>query len=114
MTRFYVRGGAKWRKVYTKIERAKAAKYVCPACSKQSVVRHGIGMWQCKSCGAEFAGGAYEFSTPAGKLAQRLIYDLSKKGGVTQAEMEEIENVFEEVEEVPSQSQSQEVNEEKV
>ncbi|MEM3364063.1 MAG: 50S ribosomal protein L37ae [Candidatus Micrarchaeia archaeon] len=78
MVKFHVRGGPKLRKAYVKIKRAKTARYACPACSKQSVKRVSVGMWECRSCGSQFAGGAYEFSTPTGRLSQRLISDLRK------------------------------------
>ncbi|MCX8200415.1 MAG: 60S ribosomal protein L37a [Candidatus Micrarchaeota archaeon] len=76
MVRFHVRGGPKLRKAYVKIKKAKTSRYACPACSKQSVKRESVGMWRCRSCGSEFAGGAYELSTPTGRLSQRLISDL--------------------------------------
>jgi large subunit ribosomal protein L37Ae len=94
MARFHVRGGAKWRKVHTKIYKAKNAKYACPACSKHSVERIGVGLWKCKSCSASFAGGAYELSTPVGRLSQRLISDLNKKGKISAEEIKALEEAM--------------------
>lgn len=91
MVRFHVRGGAKWRKAYAKIYSAKRAKYICPTCLKQSVKRISAGMWECGSCSSQFAGGAYELSTPVGRLTQRLISDLAKKGKVSEEEIMELE-----------------------
>lgn len=96
MVKFDVRGGSKHRKAYRKIKKAKTAKYECPACSKTSVRRESAGVWVCRSCGAKFAGGAYSLTTPAGRLAMRLISDLQKAGRV----QERIQSIEQEVESV--------------
>lgn len=82
MVDFNVRGGRKLRKSYNKIKKAKVSKYMCPTCSKKSVKRITIGMWECVSCGSKYAGGAYEFTTSPGNVARRIITDLKKKGMV--------------------------------
>lgn len=97
MVKFHVRGGPKLRKAYAKIQKAKKAKYVCPACSKQSVKRESVGLWKCRSCCSEFAGGAYELSTPTGRLSQRLISDL-RKGILSKEEIERLEAEIEKAE----------------
>ena len=40
--------------------------FVCNACGKKKVKRQGNSLWECKSCGAVFAGGTYSLSTPSG------------------------------------------------
>ncbi|MCX8206156.1 MAG: 50S ribosomal protein L37ae [Candidatus Micrarchaeota archaeon] len=102
MARFHVRGGAKWRKAHTKIYAAKRAKYACPTCLKHSVRRVRAGMWECRSCKSQFAGGAYELSTPVGRLTQRLISDLAKKGKVSEEEIKELELAMESAGEEPA------------
>lgn len=99
MVDFNVRGGRKWRKAYNKIRKSKVARYACPSCSKSTVRRKGAGIWGCRSCGAQVAGGAYALSTPVGKLAQRLISDLRKKRRLAAEEIEHIEEEIESVEE---------------
>ncbi|MEM0437931.1 MAG: 50S ribosomal protein L37ae [Candidatus Micrarchaeia archaeon] len=108
MAKFHVRGGAKWRKAHTKIYSAKRAKYVCPACLKQSVKRISAGMWECGSCSSQFAGGAYELSTPVGRLTQRLISDLAKKGKVSEEELKELEHALEGSGNVPAEGEEKE------
>ena len=97
MVRFHVRGGPNLRKAYTKIQKAKKARYICPACSKKSVRRESVGMWKCRSCGSKFAGGAYELSTPTGRLSQRLLLEL-KKGALSKEYIEKLEAEIEKAE----------------
>jgi len=90
MVKFDVRGGRKLRKSYNKIKKAKTSKYLCPTCSKESVKRVKIGVWECVSCGAQYAGGAYEFTTSPGNVARRIITDLAK-GNKSAINIEKIE-----------------------
>ena len=90
MVDFNVRGGRKLRKSYNKVKKSKTSKYMCPTCSKQSVKRVKIGVWECVSCGSKFAGGAYEFTTSPGNVARRIISDLNK-GVKTEINIEKIE-----------------------
>lgn len=90
MVDFNVRGGRKLRKSYNKVKKSKTSKYMCPTCSKQSVKRIKIGMWECVSCGSIFAGGAYEFTTSPGNVARRIISDFNK-GVKTEINNEKIE-----------------------
>ncbi len=113
MVDFNVRGGRKLRKSFNKIKKAKASKYMCPTCSKNSVKRIKIGMWECISCGSKYAGGAYEFTTSPGNVARRIIGDLSK--GTKSEIVEEMEEDIEVVEEkiVPEAEEPDEEEEEK-
>jgi large subunit ribosomal protein L37Ae len=100
MVDFNVRGGRKLRKSYNKVKKAKISKYLCPTCSKVSVKRVKVGIWECVSCGSKYAGGAYEFSTSPGNVARRIITDLNK-GIKSNISIEQIEEeLFEEVSEV--------------
>lgn len=71
--------GASIRKLVDKAIEAKRARYECPKCHKLKVKRDGTAKWNCRSCGAEFAGGAYSFRTEAGEIAARLVGEYSKE-----------------------------------
>jgi len=79
-----VRCGAELRKRTAAISKQKTARYSCPKCGKKSVRREGNAMWKCRSCGAEFAGGAYSPSTAVGESAKRLMENI-KKGVIAQS-----------------------------
>ena len=55
--RYGVKTGKKIREEIKKIEDA-AEKNSCPNCGKK-VSRKGAGVWECRFCGAKFAGGSY-------------------------------------------------------
>jgi large subunit ribosomal protein L37Ae len=57
--------GASLRKQIKKQEVSQHAKYLCDFCGKHSVRRVATGIWNCKSCGKQKAGGAYTLNTPA-------------------------------------------------
>ena len=70
--------GAKIRKLVEAAMRAKKALYECPGCGKTKVTRRSYAHWECKSCEAGFAGGAYTFITEAGAISNRLISEYQK------------------------------------
>jgi large subunit ribosomal protein L37Ae len=74
------RFGASIRKLHDKAIAAKRTRYECPACHKFKVRRTGTAVWNCKSCGKVYAGGAYSFKTEAGEIAARLSGEYSKEG----------------------------------
>lgn len=55
--RYGSRTGRKIRGEIKKIEDS-AKKNRCPNCNKK-VIRKSSGIWECRSCGLKFAGGAY-------------------------------------------------------
>jgi large subunit ribosomal protein L37Ae len=63
------------------MEITQHAKYVCTFCGKQTVKRHSVGIWTCKSCKKTVAGGAYTVSyvTPA---VLRLFDRVSSKDSI--------------------------------
>ncbi|MEM0074635.1 MAG: hypothetical protein QW091_02735 [Candidatus Micrarchaeaceae archaeon] len=73
MAKWNVRYGASLRKRYLAVVSQKKGVYVCDVCGKKAVKRIGSNIWQCKSCGATFAGGAFTPSTEAGRNAQRVL-----------------------------------------
>ncbi|VVB65898.1 50S ribosomal protein L37Ae [Candidatus Gugararchaeum adminiculabundum] len=78
MAKHDVRYGGELRKRYNKVEGMRTAKYVCPRCGKKNVKRKGNAQWQCRSCEAKIAGGAYVLSTPAGESSLQTIRDLKQ------------------------------------
>ncbi|MEM3422389.1 MAG: hypothetical protein QXF35_03640 [Candidatus Bilamarchaeaceae archaeon] len=69
--------GARIRKLYDAAIKAKNTRYECPKCHKKNLRRKGTALWECKSCEARFAGGAYSFRTEVGEIACRLISEYS-------------------------------------
>lgn len=65
--------GAKLRNLYDAATKSKNDRYVCPKCGKKNVKRIGNALWQCKSCNAKIAGGAYSLSTGIGVIVNRII-----------------------------------------
>ena len=72
--------GASIRKLYEKAIKDKKSLYKCPKCDKVKVKNAGMGMWFCKSCEANFAGGAYTFRTEAGEISARLVNEYATRG----------------------------------
>lgn len=70
--------GARIRKLYDAAIAAKNTRYECPKCHKKNLRRRGTAYWECNSCNAKFAGGAYSFRTEVGEIAVRLINEYSK------------------------------------
>ena len=70
--------GASIRKLVDAAEKSKKARYECPRCGKKKVVRKGYAMWKCRSCDAEFAGGAYSLKTETGEIVLRLAKEYEK------------------------------------
>jgi len=81
MVQFSVRGGAALRKRTAAVAKQKSSRYACPRCGKKSVKRVANSLWRCRSCGAEYAGGAYSLSTAVGEAARRLMENVRKGAG---------------------------------
>ena len=60
MGKYGVRYGRKIRQRLLDVEKAKREKKPCPNCCKPALKRISAGIWQCKKCGAKFAGKAYK------------------------------------------------------
>ncbi len=71
--RFGPRYGIRVRKNIVEIETAQRKKYVCRKCGKNAVKRAGTAIWECKSCGYKFAGGAYIPVSPSAKIVDQAI-----------------------------------------
>ncbi|MFA6048598.1 MAG: 50S ribosomal protein L37ae [Candidatus Micrarchaeia archaeon] len=72
------RYGVKIRKRINTVMTLQRAKHACPKCGKASVKRHGYAKWECKSCGAVFAGGAYTPETMVGASARKTLSSAKK------------------------------------
>ena len=60
--KYGTRYGAKLRKQVKQIEILQRQKYTCPFCGKNLVRRIATGIWRCRACRRQMAGGAWEFS----------------------------------------------------
>jgi len=60
--KYGTRYGASLRKQVKKIEISQHAKYTCSFCGKDSVKRESVGIWKCRSCKKQIAGGAWTVS----------------------------------------------------
>jgi large subunit ribosomal protein L37Ae len=79
ITRKYgTRYGASLRKIIKKFEVQQHAVYLCPFCGKQSVRRLAVGIWACKSCHKQIAGGAWELATAQALAAKSTMLRLKK------------------------------------
>ncbi len=61
--RYGVRYGKKARQLTSDIEKIQKQRHICPKCDMPYVTRAAAGIWNCKKCGAKFAGGAWTTST---------------------------------------------------
>lgn len=61
------------RKREEKVLIVQRARHLCPVCGKKSVKRRGTALWVCRSCGVEFAGGAYSPETAVGETSRKFL-----------------------------------------
>jgi len=66
------RAGFSVRKRWIKIVSRMESSHTCPSCMSQKVRRRSIGIWECKKCGLQFAGGAYQPATKMGQSSARM------------------------------------------
>jgi len=71
--------GAKIRKREEEVLKRQRALYECPKCGKKKLHRRGYAKWECRACGAEFAGGAYSPETTVGAAARKILYSAKAK-----------------------------------
>lgn len=89
--KYGTRYGQKLRKQVKAIEILQRTKYICPFCGKNSIRRFAVGIWRCKACRRNIAGGAWEFSTIAAQTARTTINRLKKEVVDTKKQLEEEE-----------------------
>ena len=90
--KYGTRYGQKLRKQVKAIEILQRTKYICPFCGKNSIRRFAVGIWRCRACRRNIAGGAWEFSTIAAQTARTTINRLKKEVVDTKKQLEEEEN----------------------
>ncbi len=71
--RFGVRYGRGIRERVLKVEEKQRKPHKCPNCGFKKVKRISTGIYKCRKCGAEFAGGAYTPSTMTGRIVVRMV-----------------------------------------
>jgi large subunit ribosomal protein L37Ae len=71
--RLGVRYGVGIRKRLLKIESEQFAPHNCPECGAPKVKRKAPGIFYCKKCGYEFAGGAYVPETMTGNIVKKMV-----------------------------------------
>ena len=79
MTSPLIRGGRSVKIRLKEAQESSRRRYKCPKCGKRSVRRKSSGIWECRSCGVTFAGGAYSPTTPVGEVVMRIISDIRRR-----------------------------------
>ena len=88
--RFGARYGRVARRRVSEIEGSMRDSHACPECNSNSVSREGTGVWSCRRCGHQFAGGAYVPTTPAGRTVDRSIRAALAETEETEVEIDEL------------------------
>lgn len=86
--RFGPRYGTRVRKRVQAVEQGLRRFHKCPSCGALKARRVSTGIWQCRRCGAKFAGAAYRPSTPVARPVAGPA-----EGPEAEAETEEGSNV---------------------
>jgi large subunit ribosomal protein L37Ae len=79
------RYGVKIRKLVKAARAQQTSKYECPKCGKKKVKHTGFAVWECRSCGCTFAGGAYTPETNIGATARKAIAGIKPAPATAQA-----------------------------
>ncbi|KAK8348299.1 hypothetical protein V6Z11_A06G074400 [Gossypium hirsutum] len=67
------RYGASLRKQIKKMEVSQHCKYFCEFSGKYAVKRKAVGIWGCKDCGKDKAGGAYTLNIASSVTVKSTI-----------------------------------------
>ena len=67
------RYGRKLRKKNAEIGAEMKKKHNCPNCEFNTVKRVSVGVWACRKCNLQFAGGAYTPQSKIGEVSKRNI-----------------------------------------
>lgn len=81
MGKYGTRYGSSIRKQMKKIEISQHSKYFCSFCGKKTIKRKSVGIWFCKGCKRDIAGGAWCLNTQAAITARgtvRRLRELTK------------------------------------
>merc|ERR1711924_2039 len=74
--KYGTRYGSSLRKQVKKMEISQHAKYTCMFCGKLSVKRSAVVIWNCRTCGKIYAGGAYSLHTGSSVTVRSTIRRL--------------------------------------
>merc|ERR1712217_446957 len=74
--KYGTRYGSSLRKQVKKMEISQHSKSTCLFCGKNSVKRTAVGIWDCRSCGKRYAGGAYSLHTGSAVTVRSTIRRL--------------------------------------
>lgn len=77
--RYGARYGSLARKQVATVERVQRAKHACDRCGAVAVERIHTGIWKCRKCAYEFAGGAYLPITGPGRGAKKALRGIGDK-----------------------------------
>lgn len=79
------RYGTAPRRRYIGILTRMRRPHECPQCQTKSARRLSVGLWECRRCGFQFAGGAYTPFTKIGDAAKRSATGASYVTSPTEA-----------------------------
>jgi large subunit ribosomal protein L37Ae len=71
--RFGSRYGKGIRDRVLEIEVKQRVLHKCPDCGSKTLKRVSTGIYKCKRCGIEIAGGAYTPGTMAGRIVKKMV-----------------------------------------
>ncbi len=72
--KFGARYGSTLRKQYKAVMEKRYAPHQCPFCGAKGYVRRiSTGIWECRKCGAKWAGGAYVPRTGLSKTFPKIV-----------------------------------------
>jgi large subunit ribosomal protein L37Ae len=73
-----VKFGRKIRNLYNSVFKGRK-EMECPKCGKVGKMKkQSFSVWECKSCGAVVAGGAYQLTTEAGETMKRILSSVKR------------------------------------
>ena len=108
--RFGSHYGVGIRKRVLKVEERQNKAATCPFCKFKRIRRKAAGLFECKKCGAEFTGGAYESETLIGKTIKKMVTQKSFASSAAELVKEE-KTSYSDIEDEVSKSMDEEVSE---
>ena len=82
-------------------------KHECPRCQVRAARRLSVGLWQCRRCGNQFAGGAYSPFTKVGDIARRAASSAASMISPQELTEEEVSSTSETESEKPKRKRTQ-------